>query len=92
MFSQGIKQIFRGLWRYKSFTVINLLGMSIGIAATVVLFLIAQYENSFDQQHSNTDQLFRVVRKDVNTNKDEYGANVPYPTARFFAHFSVCSL
>ena len=84
MFSQGIKQIFRSLWRYKSFTVINLLGLSIGIAATVILFLIAQYENSFDQHHSNTDQLFRIVRKDVNPDKDEYGANVPYPTARFF--------
>ncbi len=84
MFSHSIKQIVRSLWRYKSFTVINLLGLSIGIAATVILFLIAQYENSFDQQHSDPEKLFRVVRKEVQADKDEYGANVPYPTARFF--------
>jgi ABC-type antimicrobial peptide transport system permease subunit len=84
MFSQSVKQIFRSVWRYKSFTVINLLGLSIGIAATVILVLISQYENDFDQQHSDTDQLFRVVRRELQSDKEGFSANVPYPTARYF--------
>ncbi|MBD0352788.1 MAG: ABC transporter permease, partial [Flavisolibacter sp.] len=82
MFSINLRHIVRSLWRYKSFTVINLLGLSIGIAAAVLLFLIAQYENSFDKQHSGAEQLFRVVRKDPRPDKDEYDAHVPYPLAR----------
>jgi putative ABC transport system permease protein len=84
MFIHSLKQIWRSLWRYKSFTIINFLGLSIGIAAIAVLYLVAGYEKKFDRLHSDADRIFRVVsERDVN-GKKEYSANVPYPTARFF--------
>jgi len=52
MFVHSLKQIFRSLWKYKSFSLINLLGLSIGIAAVILIFMIAGYEKSFDQFHS----------------------------------------
>ena len=48
MIFQNIKQIFRSPWRHKSFSLVNIAGLSIGIAAIIVIFLIADYEKSFD--------------------------------------------
>ena len=83
MLNLSIKQIIRNLWRHKSFTFINLLGLSFGIAAVVVLFLIAQYEAGFDQYHSQVENVYRVVTKTERADKLEFEANVPYPTGRF---------
>ena len=83
MIYQSLKQIMRNLWRHKSFTFINLLGLSLGIAAVVVLFLIAQYEAGFDKYHSETDNIYRIVTKTERADKLEFEANVPYPTGRF---------
>ena len=60
MIYQYIKQIFRSLWRYKSFSFINIAGLSIGIAAVIIIFLITDYEKSFDTFHSGNN-IYRVV-------------------------------
>jgi hypothetical protein len=39
---------FRSFIRNRIFSVINILGLSIGISASLVIFLIVQYSNSFD--------------------------------------------
>jgi ABC-type transport system, involved in lipoprotein release, permease component len=79
----NLKQIFRSLWRYKSFTLINLLGLSIGIAAVLLIFMIADYEKSFDKIHSAGENIFRVVSKADRGGKELYEAAVPYPTAKY---------
>jgi ABC-type antimicrobial peptide transport system permease subunit len=83
MIVQSLKQITRSLLRYKGFAFINLLGLSIGIAATIIIFLISDYENSFDTFHSDSKNIYRVVTKATEATKDEYNAHVPYPTAKF---------
>lgn len=84
MLLHNLKQIFRSLLRHKSFTFINLIGLSIGIATTITIFLIADYEKNFDGFHSNTEQVFRVVKKVSAANEDVYEASVPYPTGKLF--------
>src|SRR5215210_5017300 len=78
---QTLKQIFRSLWRYKNFSLINLLGLSIGIAAVVILLLLTHYENSFDSFHSGTSNVYRVVSKRERDNQMAYQATVPYSLA-----------
>jgi len=78
-----IKQIVKSLVRYKGFTFINLLGLSIGIAATIVILLVSVYENSFDTFHSDSKNIYRIVTKAKQANEDVYSATVPYPTAKF---------
>jgi putative ABC transport system permease protein len=77
-----IKQVVRGMLRYKGFTFINLLGLSIGIAATIIILLVSAYENSFDTFHSDSKNIYRVVIKAKEANEDTYSAGVPYPTAK----------
>lgn len=83
MLHHTLKQIIRSLWRHKSFTFINLLGLSLGIAAVLTIYLITHYEKSFDTFHSDSEQLYRVVSKTERNDKLEYEANVFYPTGRF---------
>ena len=51
----------RNFWRKKIFTFINVLGLSIGISASLVIFLIVQYDYSFDRFEKNGDRIYRVV-------------------------------
>ena len=83
MIRQNIKQIWRSLLRYKSFTIINLLGLSIGIASVVLIFLIADYEKRFDNFHENGPSIYRVVTQAEREGRKIYEAAVPYPTAHF---------
>ncbi|WP_017730863.1 ABC transporter permease [Nafulsella turpanensis] len=83
MFKHTFKQIFRSLWRHKGFTGINLLGLSLGIAAVLLIVLIGHYERSFDTFHTKSQQLFRVVSETSRADQILYNANVPYPTGRF---------
>ena len=80
----NLKRIVRGLWRYKSFSIINFLGLSIGIAAIMILFLIASYEKSFDKLHTDRDNVYRVVSKRQLAGENIFESQVPYPTAKFF--------
>ena len=52
---------FRNLWRNKIFSLINILGLSIGISAALVIFLVVQYDFSFDRFHKDGDRIYRVV-------------------------------
>ncbi len=50
---------FRNLWKNKRFSAINLLGLSIGMAAAILILLWVQHEMSFDRFYSNQDRLFQ---------------------------------
>lgn len=82
MVLHSFKQIIRSLWKYKSFSIINLLGLSIGIAAVLLIFMIADYEKSFDKFHSNKENIYRVVTMAERGGRDQYQAGVPYPAAK----------
>lgn len=51
----------RNFWRHKTFTIINILGLSIGISAAMVIFLLVHYDLSFDKFEPQRDRIFRVV-------------------------------
>ena len=49
MLKNYFKTALRNFWRNKTFSTINVLGLSIGISAALVIFLIVYYEFSFDK-------------------------------------------
>jgi putative ABC transport system permease protein len=52
---------FRNFRKHKVFSLINILGLAVGISASLVIFLIVQYEYSFDRHHKDGDHIYRVV-------------------------------
>jgi putative ABC transport system permease protein len=60
MFKNYIKIAFRNLIKYKSHTIINVLGLAIGLAATILILLYIHFELSFDSFHTNADNIYRI--------------------------------
>ena len=83
MLRNYLKTTFRTLWKHKSHTVINVLGLSLGIASCVVIFLVLRYELSFDTFHTNADRVFRVVTtfKQDGSGRNQVGTPKPFPVA-----------
>jgi putative ABC transport system permease protein len=51
---------FRHILKNKVFSVLNLLGLSVGIAACLLLFQYVFYEQSYDSFHQNSGNIYRV--------------------------------
>jgi putative ABC transport system permease protein len=51
----------RNLLRYKRFTLVNIMGLTIGIASCILMLLYILHEVSYDRYHKNADKAFRVV-------------------------------
>jgi putative ABC transport system permease protein len=51
---------FRNLWRHKAFSLINIIGLSVGLCAGILLLLWVQDELSFDKFHSNAANIYRL--------------------------------
>src|SRR6476660_120790 len=61
MFKNYFTIAFRTLWKNKVFTVINILGLAIGISASLVIYLIVNYDFNFDKFEKDRDRIYRVV-------------------------------
>jgi len=61
MFKNYFKISLRSLWKNKIFSAINVIGLSIGISASLVIYLIVQYDFSFDKFEKDSDRVYRVV-------------------------------
>src|SRR6185437_11305426 len=61
MLQNYFKTAFRNFQRNKIFSLINVFGLSIGISAALVIFLIVHYEFSFDKFEKDQNQIYRVV-------------------------------
>lgn len=65
IFTAMIRNYLRTGWRnflkYKSYSAINIIGLCTGFAASLLLFLIVNYERSFDKFHKNYSSIYRVT-------------------------------
>ncbi len=82
MLKNYLKLSLRNLWKRRTHSVINVLGLAIGIASAIIIFLIVRYEMSFDQFHEKADRVYRVTTtfhsNDGNTYSNAGGAR-PLP-------------
>ncbi|HMK18497.1 MAG TPA: ABC transporter permease [Chitinophagaceae bacterium] len=61
MIKHYLKISFRNLWKYKSFSAINIFGLAIGMAACLLILQYVSFKLSFDQFHKKADNIYRVV-------------------------------
>lgn len=60
MFSHFLTTAYRNLLKQKSYSLINIGGLAMGLAACILIFLFVRDEVSYDQFWTDRDQLFRV--------------------------------
>jgi putative ABC transport system permease protein len=63
MISNFIKVIFRYLFRSRFFAILNIAGLSIGMACSIVIYLFVRNELSYDKFHTDGNNLYRVIRQ-----------------------------
>ncbi len=61
MFKNYFKTAFRSLIRNRNYTIINIAGLAVGIAVCMMIFIIIQFQTSFDNFHANKDRIYRVL-------------------------------
>ena len=71
----------RNFWRNKIFSTINVIGLSIGISAALVIYLIVHYEFNFDKFEKDGDRVYRVVTTLKFAGTPLYFSGVPGPLA-----------
>ena len=81
MLKNFLKIAVRNIFRNKTYSFINIFGLSIGIACSILIILWIHHELSFDRFHKNSSDLFIVAEKFYNQNGIEYGSALPYPAA-----------
>ncbi len=54
---------WRNLLKNKTFSLINIAGLSIGLACTMLILLYVKDEISFDKFHKNVNNIYRIVSK-----------------------------
>ena len=77
MFKNYIKTALRSLFREKGNTIINISGLSLGIACSLILFLIVTNLTSFDSFHSKRDRIYRIVNQSDGNTEKNYQPGVP---------------
>ena len=75
-----IKNYFKTAWRnlkaHRLFTILNIAGLSIGLAISVLLYMFIVSEYSFDSMYKNEKNIYRVL-----ANSNSYGTMCAVPNA-----------
>ncbi len=66
MFRNNFTVALRSLLKNRVYSIINVVGLSIGIAVFLLIFLFIEFERSFDQFHVNKERIFRVQQDRLN--------------------------
>jgi putative ABC transport system permease protein len=51
---------YRNLLKHKFYSLINLMGLAIGVASCLIILLYVVHETKYDRHHANADRLYRV--------------------------------
>ena len=80
MIRNYFKTAFRSLIRNRNYTIINIAGLAVGVAVCIMIFIVIQFQTSFDNFHSKKDRVYRVLTEshhaDAGTISHE--KNVPF--------------
>ena len=83
MFKNYLKIAIRNLQQNKSYMVINIMGLALGMTCGILIFSVVKHHLSFDNFHPNPDRIYRFVTEQHRDNID-YVASVPNPFGKAF--------
>jgi putative ABC transport system permease protein len=76
-----LKIALRNIRRHKSFAALNITGLAVALAACLVIFLVLQYEFSYDTYHKNAPRIHQLVKKRVTPEGEDYRTSIPFAAA-----------
>ena len=80
MIRNYLKIAWRNLLRHKAYSAINITGLAVGIAACLLIFVVVQYELSYDQFQKNYNRTYRIVTYSKNSDgSEQHNPGIPTP-------------
>jgi predicted permease len=79
MFRNYWKTAFRQIIRHKSFSAINILGLAVGLAACLLLFMVVRYEMSYDRFLPGYERIYAIPTQDKSADDVSYTSGIPEP-------------
>ena len=78
MFKNLLKTAFRNMLKHKTYSLINIVGLSIGLTSAILILLWVQDERSYDRFHERAKNIYRVAFADESYEKiRNYGVTPP---------------
>src|SRR5689334_17047232 len=83
MIKNYIKIALRNIWVNKTFSFINIVGLSVSMSLGLLIIIIVKEQYSFDNFHKDADRIYRVNTKALRTNggTEDY-ASTPLPLGK----------
>ncbi|GAB3822339.1 hypothetical protein GCM10028895_26570 [Pontibacter rugosus] len=72
MLKNYLKMAYRNLMRHKVFSLINVLGLALGMTCSILILLWVQDEVSYDRFHENIDQIYQVMETQSYPGADKF--------------------
>lgn len=79
MFRNYWKTAFRQIVRHKAFSAINILGLAVGLAACLLLFMVVRYEMSYDRFLPGYERIYAIPTQDKSADDVSYTSGIPEP-------------
>ena len=82
MIKNYLKIAWRNLFKNKGFSITNILGLTIGITCTILIFLWVQDERGYDKFHGNYNNIYQVIAHRNFNNQMFTDRNMVLPLAK----------
>jgi len=77
MFKNYLKIAIRNIVRYKMYSIINILGLAVGIATAIIIYLVIQGELQFEAHHP--ENIYRINKKYTMKGETNINRSTPHP-------------
>jgi len=82
MFKNYFKTTLRTLSKNKTYALINISGLALGIVCALAIFLIIRLQTSFDTYHDDPQNIYRIVRAENEFGEIKHSPGIPYPNLK----------
>jgi predicted permease len=79
MIKNYIKIAWRNIVRHKAYSSINIAGLTVGIAACLLIFVIIKFELSFDKAQPNYNNIYHIVTQEKHEADMTYNPGIAVP-------------
>jgi putative ABC transport system permease protein len=83
MLKNYLKIAWRNLVKSKSFSLLNIIGLAVGMAAAILIILWIQNEMNFDRNYAKSDRLYLMYNRDTFSGEKWAWNNTPKIMASF---------
>jgi len=84
MFRNYLKIAIRNIIRYKMYSIINILGLAVGIATAIIIYLVIQGELQFEAHHP--ENIYRINKKYTMKGETNINRSTPHPLRNTLAN------